>query len=234
MSLSIKDSTGTTRNVLEVQDLAASKFACISSVIEPTVSSNNTIDGTGSSANPLAVVPSTDAGNAITLGTDGKILVAPNRAYARATNNDILSSIAALVEERVRYTNVVADPMSMITTGASWNATIPITGVYHVAASCYIFITGSGNSNWGVFSPGTTANGTIFIKVNGTVVAFQSIGMTPTAGLDTPCNPFISAIMPLTVGDVVTVFWQHSDNSFQHALYDDVYIRSGFSLCRVG
>lgn len=233
MSLSIKDSTGTTRNVLEVQDLSPNKFACISNVAEPIVSSDNTIDGTGSSANPLSIVPSTDTGNNITLGTDGKLLVA-NRAYARATNNATLSSIAALIEERVQYTNVVADPLSMITTGASWNATIPITGVYHVAASCYIFITGVGNSNWGLFSPGTTANGTIFIKVNGTVIAFQSVGMTPTAGLDTPCNPFISAVVPLTAGDVVTVFWQHSDNSFQHALYDDVYRRSGFSLCRVG
>ena len=89
MSLAIKDSTGTTRNVLEVQDLAASKFACISNVIEPVVSSNNSIDGTGSSVNPLAVVPSTDVGNALTLGVDGKLFVASSAGFAFTVSDSV-------------------------------------------------------------------------------------------------------------------------------------------------
>ncbi len=90
MSLGIRDSGGTVRNVLEVQDLAPGKFACIANVAEPIVSSNNSIDGTGSSASPLAVVPSVDAGNSITLGTDGKIYTPSNTSvYVENPNFNI-------------------------------------------------------------------------------------------------------------------------------------------------
>jgi hypothetical protein len=81
MSLIISDNTNTARNLLEVQDLAAAKFACVGGFIEPIVSSNNTIDGTGSSTNPLVVNPSADAGNQITLGTDGRLFVAADNPY---------------------------------------------------------------------------------------------------------------------------------------------------------
>lgn len=75
MALNIIDNTATTRNVLEVQDFAPSKFACIAGVAEPIVSSDNTIDGTGSSLNPLVVNPSADAGNTLVIGTDGRLFV---------------------------------------------------------------------------------------------------------------------------------------------------------------
>lgn len=42
---------------------------------EATVSSDNTIDGTGTVASPLTVPVSADAGNTLTLGTDGRLLV---------------------------------------------------------------------------------------------------------------------------------------------------------------
>jgi len=56
MSLVIFDNTNTPRDVLEVQDLAANKFACIAGVAEPIVSTDATLTGTGSSVNPLSVV----------------------------------------------------------------------------------------------------------------------------------------------------------------------------------
>jgi hypothetical protein len=82
MSLIILDNTNTPRNVCEVEDLASGKFACIAGVIEPIVSSGNTIDGTGSSANPLTINPSADVGNALILGTDGRLFVPTPAAYS--------------------------------------------------------------------------------------------------------------------------------------------------------
>lgn len=57
-------------------DLAPSRFTCAGGTqIEASVATNNSIDGTGSTANPLMVVPSTDANNLIVLGGDGRLFV---------------------------------------------------------------------------------------------------------------------------------------------------------------
>lgn len=57
-------------------DLEPTRFTCNNTnKIEASVASDNTIDGTGSTANPLTITPSTDANNNLTLGTDGKLFV---------------------------------------------------------------------------------------------------------------------------------------------------------------
>lgn len=56
MSLSITDSGGTARDLLEVQDFAANKMRCVGGLIEPIVSTDATLTGRGSSDDPLSVV----------------------------------------------------------------------------------------------------------------------------------------------------------------------------------
>lgn len=57
-------------------DLEPTRFTCnANDLIEASIASDDTIDGTGSTANPLTVTPSTDVGNALVIGTDGKLYV---------------------------------------------------------------------------------------------------------------------------------------------------------------
>jgi len=55
MALAILDNTTTIRYVPEVEDLNPAKFACIGNLLEPVVSSDASIGGTGSSDFPLFV-----------------------------------------------------------------------------------------------------------------------------------------------------------------------------------
>lgn len=55
MSVEIIDSGGTARDLLEVGDLAPNKFACIGGLMEPIVSTDSSLSGTGSSNSPLSV-----------------------------------------------------------------------------------------------------------------------------------------------------------------------------------
>jgi hypothetical protein len=55
MALTILDNTATARQVLEVQDLSNLKFVCVGGVIEPIVSSDASIDGSGHTLDPLTV-----------------------------------------------------------------------------------------------------------------------------------------------------------------------------------
>ena len=58
------------------EDFEASRFTCNGGgLIEASVDSTDAIDGTGSSANPLDINPSTDANNSLVIGSDGKLYV---------------------------------------------------------------------------------------------------------------------------------------------------------------
>lgn len=66
-----------TSRPLVKEDLSPSRHTCDGAgLIEPSSATDPTIDGTGSTANPLVVTPSTDAGNVLGLGGDGKLFVA--------------------------------------------------------------------------------------------------------------------------------------------------------------
>lgn len=67
-------------------DLELSRFTCNGSLkIEPSVATNLSLTGTGSTANPLVVVISSDAGNKVTLGGDGGLFVPPETVFTDAT-----------------------------------------------------------------------------------------------------------------------------------------------------
>ncbi len=78
-----------TSRPLVKEDLSPTRHTCDGGgLIEPSSASNSSVDGTGSTANPLQVNPSTDVGNALVIGGDGKLFV-PTGAGA-------LSSIGAV------------------------------------------------------------------------------------------------------------------------------------------
>ena len=63
---------------LRKDDFEPTRFTCnVSQLIEASIATDSSIDGTGSTANPLNIQPSTDAGNTLVLGSDGKLFVAP-------------------------------------------------------------------------------------------------------------------------------------------------------------
>ncbi len=138
MSLAIRDSGGVVRNVLEVQDLAPGKFACISNVAEPIVSSDNTIDGTGSSVNPLTVPRSGDPGNALVYGTDGKLFVPPSAGFAfNVTDGTNTQSIANGNTMSVLGTNEIT-----VTVSPTDNVTISNTRPTRTLACALVYFTG--------------------------------------------------------------------------------------------
>jgi len=68
VALAIYDNTLVLRKVLEVEDLNPAKFACIGNLVEPIVSVDPPLIGTGSSNNPLAISPGADGEVLTTLG----------------------------------------------------------------------------------------------------------------------------------------------------------------------
>lgn len=75
MSVTINTTAGV-RNCLTRQDFATSAFICnAGNLLEPTIFKGTSLTGNGSSANPLAIKISADAGNDITFGTDGGIFL---------------------------------------------------------------------------------------------------------------------------------------------------------------
>ena len=81
MALILNDNTGTPRNLLEVEDLDPAACACVGGLIQPIVSSGNTINGTGSTANPLTIPLSADLNNILAIGTDGRLYVPSAAVY---------------------------------------------------------------------------------------------------------------------------------------------------------
>jgi hypothetical protein len=157
------------------------------------------------------------------------------KVVARATNYVDSTLIPPLVQTRANYTNIVTDPLGIITPGVgSWNAVIPFDGIYYISAAVYVFLSVPGNSNWGTFAPGTVANVGIFLKVNGVFTSYGEVTPTSAPGMDAPAHPQTSYVGFLTAGDIITVDWQHSDNTFQHGTYDDIVRRSWFNLVRLG
>lgn len=75
MTVGINTTTGLA-NVVEREDFSPSALICdAGGLLEPTVRKDATLSGNGSTANPLSVNVSGDAGNQIALGTDGAIFV---------------------------------------------------------------------------------------------------------------------------------------------------------------
>jgi len=73
MAVNINTVTGLTQ-VLERSDFATTGFICnAGGKLEPTIQKGTSLAGNGSTANPLVVKLSTDAGNDIVFGTDGGV-----------------------------------------------------------------------------------------------------------------------------------------------------------------
>ena len=112
-------------------------------------------------------------------------------------------------EHIVDYDLIERDPLGLITPGAAWHLTIPVTGRYHFDVAALF-----SNDPWGGFGPSNFAGLSIFLRINAlasVLVGGSTVWDRTQTQLAAP-QVKGSKILSLVAGNTVKVFVSHSDN----------------------
>ena len=127
----VKVSSGVYNAGTEAIDFTLSDATTVSVPVSALLVSttDDTIDGDGSTATPLTITPSTDAGNTLTLGTDGKLLVPAGTETSLVLTTDGTATgvtLSGTADHTVDILLVSADANNLITAGTDGGLLLPL------------------------------------------------------------------------------------------------------------